>query len=212
MAIPRGDKDGLFTYADYRSWPDDERWELIDGVAFSMSPAPTRRHQGILAELAAHFVVHFRSYPCSVYVAPFDVVLVDASRDAPHRPADGGGDTVVQPDLVVVCDATKLTPQGCAGAPDLVLEILSPATAFKDMEYKLHLYERHGVREYWIVNPANDTVMVYSVRPAGSSDEAAAAGTYLKPVLYTVTDTISPRLFPDLSIKLSDVFSRDRDQ
>ena len=91
------------------------------------------------------------------------MLLADASRDASHKPADAGGETVVQPDLVVICDTAHLTPQGCPGAPDLVLEILSPATAIREMENKLHLCERHGVREYWIVNPANDTVMVYSI-------------------------------------------------
>ncbi len=201
MAIPKGDKDGLFTYKDYLSWPDDERWELINGVAYNMSPAPARRHQGILSYLSHRFVSHFDERPCSVYIAPFDVLLPDLTQFA----SDDEGDTVVQPDLVVVCDSAKLTRQGCTGAPDLVLEILSPATAFKDMEDKLRLYEHHGVREYWIVNPGNDTLMVYSMAP-----EAASARTYRKPVLYTAGDTVSPRIFPDLAIDLGRVFDRDR--
>lgn len=112
---------------------------------------------------------------------------------------------MVQPDLVVVCDSTKLTRQGCTGAPDMVLEILSPATAFKDMEDKRHLYERHGVREYWIVNPGNDTLLVYSMAP-----EAAAKPRFQKPVLYTAGDIVSPGIFPELSIDLDRVFDRDR--
>ncbi|TVR68069.1 MAG: Uma2 family endonuclease [Spirochaetaceae bacterium] len=219
MAIPKGDKDGLFTYKDYLSWPEDERWELINGVAYNMSPAPVRRHQGILSELSVEFGIHFRDRSCNVYIAPFDVLLPDRI----HSASDEESDTVVQPDLVVVCDSAKLTRQGCTGAPDFVLEILSPATAFKDMEDKLRLYERHGVREYWIINPGNDTLLVYSVLPADTRDSATVAvgatagvsapeqgNTYQKPVLYTEGDTVSPRIFPDLSIDLSRVFDRDR--
>lgn len=201
MVVPKGDKDGLFTYRDYLSWPDDERWELIHGVAYNMSPAPARRHQGILSYFSHRFVSHFDGGLCSVYIAPFDVLLPDPGKFTSEEESD----TVVQPDLVVVCDSTKLTRQGCTGAPDLVLEILSPATAFKDMEDKRHLYERHGVREYWIINPGNDTLMVYSMAP-----EAAAKPRFQKPVLYTAGDTVSPGIFPELSIDLDRVFDRDR--
>lgn len=201
MATPKGDKDGLFTYRDYLSWPDGERWELINGVAYNMSPAPVRRHQGILSELSVEFGAHFRGRPCNVYVAPFDVLLPEGTASS----ADEEVDTVVQPDLVVICDPAKLTKQGCTGAPDLVLEILSPATAFKDMEDKLQVYERHGVREYWIINPANDTLLVYAITPAPKTPPV-----YQKPVLYTAGDTVAPRIFPDLAIDLGRVFDRDR--
>ncbi|TVQ21212.1 MAG: Uma2 family endonuclease [Spirochaetaceae bacterium] len=202
MAIPKGDKGGLFTYKDYRSWPADERWELIQGIAYNMSPAPARRHQGILSELSVAFGVHFRDGSCKVYVAPFDVLLPDQAQSVDES------DTVVQPDLVVVCDSSKLTRQGCTGAPDFVAEILSPATAFKDMEDKLRVYERHGVREYWIINPANDTLMVYSTVPATGPEHTVG---YHKPVLYTAGDCVSPRIFPGLSIDLTRLFDRDRD-
>ncbi len=210
MAIAKGDKEGLFTYNDYLSWPDDERWELIDGVAFNMSPAPTRRHQGILAYLSHRFVGHFDGRSCNVYTAPFDVILPDPARVA----SDEESDTVVQPDLVVVCDSAKLTRQGCTGAPDFVLEILSPPTAFRDMEDKLRLYERRGVREYWILNPANDTLMVYSVLSADDTGSAAAPPgkprKYHKPTLHAAGDIVSPRIFPDLAMDLTRVFDRDR--
>ena len=202
MAIPKGDKEGLFTYQEYLTWPDDERWELIDGIAYDISPAPARRHQGMLAEIAADFILHFRTRSCSVYTAPFDVVF-PADQDQQDTI-----DTVVQPDLVVVCDAAKLTPQGCTGAPDFVLEILSPASAFKDMEDKLHLYQRQGVREYWIVNPANDTLLVYTSAPATEGD--APSTVYRKPVLHTPGDLVAPRIFPDLEIDLTRLFDRDR--
>jgi Uma2 family endonuclease len=205
-ALRKGDKEGLFTYGEYRSWPDDERWELIDGVAFAMSPAPSRRHQGILTEIAGDFVSFFRSRPCEVYVSPFDVVLPDT--DTSGTPEES--DTVVQPDLVVVCDSSKLVPAGCVGAPDFVLEILSPATAFRDMEDKLRLYERHGVREYWIINPANDTLLVYTIEPSAIDAPGAPSRRYRRPILYTRGDSISVTIFPDLLIDLDRVLSRDR--
>ena len=202
MAIPKGDKEGLFTYQEYLTWPDDERWELIDGIAYDISPAPARRHQGILVYMTQAFANHFSEKPCNVYVAPFDVVF-PADQDQQDTI-----DTVVQPDLVVVCDTAKLTPQGCTGTPDFVLEILSPATAFKDMEDKLHLYQRQGVREYWIVNPANDTLLVYTSAPATEGD--APSTVYRKPVLHTPGDLVAPRIFPDLEIDLTRIFDRDR--
>lgn len=214
MAVPKGGKDGLFTYKDYLTWPEEERWELIHGVAYNMSPAPNRRHQGLVTYLAGQFVLYFDDHPCHAYVSPFDVLLEESEDDA---------DTVVQPDLVVICDSTKLTEQGCTGAPDFVLEILSPSTAFKDMEEKLRLYESSGVREYWILNPGNDTLLVYSVVPEGpagsvaSSKEADDAGapapqhksSFCKPVLFTREDTVAPRIFPDLKINLERVFDRE---
>ena len=213
MSIPKRDKEGLFTYSDYLTWPDDERWELIDGVAYDMSPAPERRHQGVLAYLASRFVNHFENEACSVYIAPFDVVLPNSE----HAVKEEESANVVQPDLVVVCDSSKLTTRGCTGAPDFVLEILSPSTAFKDMDDKLHLYERHGVREYWILNPANDTLIVYSVLPAATENTSSSHAPplpvkYCKPVLHTSDEVVSPRVFPELSIDLTRVFERDRER
>lgn len=239
MAIPKSDKDGLFTYHDYRSWPEEERWELIHGVAYNMSPAPNRRHQGMVTYLTNCLYSFFENQPCRVYVSPFDVLLPDPDENQTEETAD----TVVQPDLVVVCDPEKLTEQGCTGAPDFVLEILSPATAFKDMEDKLRLYERHGVREYWIINPGNDTLMVYSVvglsteqpvatvtagngetpageaparneraarnHPVARNEAASSRSGFTKPVLFTREDTVAPRIFPDLKIDLDKMFSQE---
>lgn len=210
MAIPKGDKDGLFTYKDYLTWPDDERWELIHGVAYNMSPAPSRRHQAILAEMSIEFGLFFREHPCSVYFSPFDVLLPDVEQNQSQEINDIV-DTVVQPDMVVICDSAKLTDQGCTGAPDFVLEILSPSTAFKDMEDKLGLYESRGIREYWILNPANDTLLVYSVVPPGVSDPSTSSQQegFCKPVLFSRDDTVAPRIFPELTIDLARVFDRD---
>jgi Uma2 family endonuclease len=144
-----------FTYGDYVGWPDDERWELIDGVAYDMSPAPSRRHQDFVVELAVQTVNQLRGSDCRTYVAPFDVRLPKSDE------ADALIDSVVQPDLVVICDPSKLDDKGCRGAPDWIIEVLSPGTARKDQRDKRNLYERHGVREYWLLHPTDDVLMIY---------------------------------------------------
>jgi Uma2 family endonuclease len=144
-----------FTYGDYRQWPEDERWELIDGEAYAMSPAPTRTHQTILGEIFRQIANFLQDKPCQVYIAPFDVRLPE--RDE----SDDEIETVVQPDLVVVCDASKLDEKGCRGAPDWVIEVLSPSTASKDHVRKKSLYERHGVREYWLIHPVDHILTRY---------------------------------------------------
>jgi Uma2 family endonuclease len=148
-------KIGHFTYGDYCSWPDDERWELIDGVAYAMSLAPSRGHQELVMELGTQIRVFLRGKPCRVYAAPFDVRL--PSQDE----ADPQTRTVVQPDLAVICDQTKLDTKGCRGAPDWIIEILSPRTAAKDWIQKRRAYERHGVREYWLVHPVDRLLTIY---------------------------------------------------
>ena len=185
-------REGFFNYGLYKAWPEGERWELIHGEAFDMSPAANRRHQGILTNLAGRFIPFFVDRPCKVYLAPFDVLLpADAGQD------DDSVDTVVQPDLLVICTAAKLTDQGCRGAPDFVLEILSPSTAFKDLGVKLNLYEAHGVKEYWLVNPGNSTILVY---------QNSRGRGFNKPLSFGLRETLEPVLFPGLTVKLNDVF------
>lgn len=146
--------DKTYTYGDYRHWPDDEHWELIDGVPYAMT-APKRIHQEIVTALAAQLYNHFKDTGCSPYVAPFDVRLPEADEQ------DADIKSTVQPDLSVICDQDKLDDLGCRGAPDWVIEVLSPSTALKDMNTKRDLYERHGVREYWLVHPTERWVMIY---------------------------------------------------
>jgi len=129
-----------FTWRDYQSWPDDERWELIDGVAYAMSPAPSIRHQDVVLRLSSRLEQQLRGHPCRPFVAPTDVKLSDCD--------------VVQPDILVVCDPGKLTPGHIAGAPDLIIEVLSPGSSAKDLREKKALYERAGVREYLVVDPS----------------------------------------------------------
>jgi Uma2 family endonuclease len=167
MGPPARKMDRRYTYADYRTWPDDERWELIDGVAWNMSPAPNRRHQGLLGELYAQVVNGVKATACRLYLAPFDVLLPDS---ADQREDDVA--CVVQPDLTGICDASRLTPLGCFGAPDWVVEIISPWTMKKDLHEKFVLYERNGIREYWLIDPASRTLQVYRMGPAGRYGEA----------------------------------------
>lgn len=139
MALAQKTKKG-FTYADYLTWPDDERWELIDGEAYNMSPAPTVKHQKITGNLYILLSSHpEKRAECFVGIAPTDVVLSEYN--------------VVQPDVFVVCDEKKITEANIQGAPDLIVEVLSPATALKDKREKKALYEKYGVKEYIIVEP-----------------------------------------------------------
>ena len=146
--------DQTYTYGDYRDWPGDERWEIIDGVPYAMT-APKRIHQGIVTALAAQLCNHFKDTDSSPYVAPFDVRLPEADE------LDADIKTTVQPDLSVICDQDKLDELGCRGAPDWVIEVLSPSTSLRDMNTKRDLYERHGVREYWLVYPTERWIMIY---------------------------------------------------
>jgi len=162
------------TYGDYKTWPADERWELIDGVSYCMSPAPSRLHQQFVLELGRQIANRLRASAseCEVYVAPFDIRLPRAEE------TDDTVDTVVQPDIAVICDRTKLDEAGCRGAPDWIIEVLSPATAAKDQIQKRALYERHGVQEYWLVHPTDCTVTVYKLLDGqyGKPDISELAG------------------------------------
>jgi Uma2 family endonuclease len=156
MGLPAKKGDRLYTYGDYRTWSEDERWELIDGVAFDMSPGPSMPHQALSMEVGHAIRSFMGKGGCRVFAAPFDVLL----PQSPDQP-DDEVTTVVQPDLAAVCDPGKLRDLGCFGAPDWIIEILSPCTSRRDMIAKLELYQRHGVREYWVIDPGNRFIHVY---------------------------------------------------
>lgn len=141
-----------FSLADWRGWPDDERWELINGKAWNMSPAPHTQHQRLARQLITALSVLLEGKACEPFVAPVDVFLGGDHDEA---------DTVVQPDVMVVCDPSKVHDDGIHGAPDLVVEILSDSTAGKDLGPKKALYEEADVRELWIINPVDGTVFQY---------------------------------------------------
>jgi Uma2 family endonuclease len=173
-----------FTYADYCHWPEDERWELIHGEAYAMT-APLRIHQKFISELDRQIGNYLQGKPCEVYVAPFDVRLPKGKE------ADGRVDNVVQPDISVICDKSKLDAKGCRGAPDWIIEILSPSTALRDMDAKRNLYQTHGVREYWIIQPSERWGMIYL---------PDAEGRYGLPRMFALGQPTPVAVFPDLAI------------
>jgi len=166
MSSPGPAPGRKYSYADYLTWDDGKRWELIDGEPYCMGSAPSRpsamrRHQKVLGRLHIAVATFLGEGPCEVYLAPFDVRLTEHPRAGDEETV-----TVVQPDLVVVCDPAKLDERGCKGAPELVVEILSDSTAGRDLGEKRALYERHGVREYCVVNPWDRTITVHEFDPA----------------------------------------------
>ena len=152
MALPL--KKESYTFADCLTWPENERIELIDGEAVMMSP-PSTVHQKISGELFRQLANFLEGKKCEVFSAPFGVRLFEKDGDSPENV-----DTMVEPDISVICDRDKLDHHGCKGAPDLIVEILSPSTQRRDRLIKLELYQRAGVREYWLVSPEEQTVQV----------------------------------------------------
>ena len=173
-----------YTYQDSRSWPEEERWELFHGTAFAMSPAPQRIHQGLVVRLLVQLSAFFEGKSCKPYVAPVDVFFPDGDE------ALDDIDLVLQPDLMVVCDPGKLIDEGIRGAPDLIIEVLSPGTAMRDQTDKRDIYEKKGVREYWVVNPHTFEVLVYSLKDAA----------YGLPVPASLNSPIPVGIFPGLSL------------
>lgn len=159
MALALRDHD-RHTYADYLGWPGDVRYELIDGIAYLMLLAPDLAHQDVAGEIFAQLHTALAGKPCRAFIAPVDVRFPKGDE------ADDSIDTVLQPDVLVVCDPAKLDRRGVRGAPDLVVEVLSPSTAGHDHVAKRRVYERAGVREYWLVHPVDRVITVY--RLAGS--------------------------------------------
>jgi Uma2 family endonuclease len=184
-------KDQIFTYADYLKWDDGERWELIDGFAYNMTPAPSPLHQRISGRLYLQFGNYLLNSTCEVFPAPFDVRLSEANE------ADESITTVVQPDITIICDPLKIDDKGCKGSPDMVVEILSPTTTRKDVKEKFLRYERAGVKEYWIVEPSAKIVTVYRL---------GDAGLYGRPDVYSDEERIKVGIFEDLEIDLQPVF------
>jgi len=192
MVSPMRAKVKEFSYADLLTWPENERWELIEGVAYDMSPAPSRRHQKVAAELFGQFWLFLNGRLCEVYMAPFDVRLPDHAEDGMSAT------TVVQPDITIVCDREKLDERGCLGSPTLVVEVLSPATANKDWREKFHAYQRAGVQEYWIVSPSDKTLIVFTLD---------MHGCYGAPTTFGNEEHAPVGVLPGLTIDLGRVFA-----
>jgi Uma2 family endonuclease len=187
------DLNKTYSYADYLTWQFQEKLELIKGKIFKMSPAPSTNHQRISRKLTGIMLSAFKNHSCELFVAPFDVRLIDKKKSTLDKEIF----TVVQPDLCMICDETKIDERGAIGAPDLVIEILSPGNSNKEMKYKFDLYEEAGVQEYWIVNPADKTLFIYVLK------ENQFIGMH--PLIEE--DSIQSKLFPDLDFQLAEIFN-----
>jgi len=183
-----------YTYADYLKWRFEERVELIKGWLYKMSPTPKRMHQRISGQIYGLMWMYFRNDICQIFDAPFDVRLIK-NRVVPNKEIK----TVVQPDICIICDRSKLDDYGCIGAPDLIVEVLSESTAKRDYNEKFNLYEENEVKEYWIANPDLKTIEIYSLEN----------GVYLLHGLFDAkegADTIEGKLFPEMNVSLKEVF------
>lgn len=173
-----------WTYGDYKNWPEDERWELIDGEAYLMS-APSVPHQRVVLRFSRWLGNYLEGNPCEVFIAPFDVLSFGEGEKEEDECS-----TVVQPDLLVVCDKSGLNDKNLHGLPELVVEILSPSTSKRDQNEKFTLYEKRGVREYWVVDPLARWVCLYGRDEKGAfarkglreklGDMSPIASTYLE--------------------------------
>ena len=184
------DSDAWYSYEDYCTWQFPERVELIYGKVYVMSPSPGRVHQESGGEIFRQVANHLLGRACKVYLAPFDVQLL---QDA----TDGKVFTVLQPDLCIVCDATKLSEKGCTGAPDLVLEVLSASTSKHDLVFKFGIYELNNIKELWYLDNAKSTLTVHILQ---------ADGLYGPPVVYAANAKVPVATLPGLHIDLSLVF------
>jgi Uma2 family endonuclease len=180
-----------YSYGDYLNWPDEERWELIEGVPYDMTPAPSTNHQRIAVELLRQISTFLFNRDCEVFIAPFDVRLPEGDE------ADEQIFSVVQPDIAVICDPAKIDGRGCRGTPDFIIEILSPSTAAKDQIQKVALYEKHGVKELWIVHPGDKLVFVRLLQDGGG---------YGIPKIYEGKGRLPVTILPGLEIDMDYVF------
>ena len=175
-------KNKRYTWSDYQQLPDDERWEIIGGEIFDMSPAPSMRHQSIAGELFFQLKNFFNGKPCKPFIAPADVKLSD--------------EDVVQPDLMVVCDPNQIKESHVEGAPALVVEILSPSTHGHDRKRKMALYARTGVKEVWLVSPLPPSIEVFLLD----------GKTYRFIGMYHLADDFKSPSFGELELDLKAVF------
>lgn len=182
---------GLYSYADYLTWPIDEVVELIKGIRFKKAAAaPKRIHQRVSVKLVSKLYHFLEGQKCQVYNAPFDVRFPKGSKED-HKIHD-----VVQPDICVICDPEKLDDRGCIGAPDLIVEILSPGNSQTELKHKFKLYESHGVREYWIIHPENQDLLIYTL----------VVGKYVPSRLLTSGDVVESTVLEGFTLDLEEFF------
>lgn len=185
MTFPAEKTLQMFSWHEYKEWPEDERWQIIDGHAYAMTAAPNIRHQKITGNLYALVREGLKGKPCTTFIAPTDVVFDEIN--------------IVQPDVFVVCNKSKITDANIQGAPDMVIEVISPSNSFMDKKLKLELYERFGVPEYLLVDPVGDLVERYRL----------VEGKYGRADIFPWHEELSLVSLPGLVISLWDVFERD---
>lgn len=190
MKLADLDINKVYSYADYCQWKFEERVELIRGYIFKMSPAPNVRHQQLSAEIGGQLWSFLRGKKCQVFTAPFDVRLPRKSND------DKEIITVVQPDICVICDPTKLDKRGCLGAPDIVVEILSPGNNTKELKNKYEVYEEAGIKEYWVVSPQDNTFVAYTL----------INGRYQPSRIMVAGDVVTSTVLEGFSLDLTELF------
>ena len=182
---------GRYTYADYLTWQFEEVVELIRGKIFKKAAAaPRRLHQKVSGELSYRLTGFLKGQKCQVYAAPFDVRFPKGSKED-HKIHD-----VVQPDICVICNPEKLDDRGCLGAPDLIVEILSPGNSKTELKHKYSLYESHGVREYWIIHPENQNLLIYRL----------VDGRYITTGLQTSGDVVESAVIKGFTLDLEEFF------
>lgn len=182
---------GIYTYADYLTWDIDHMVELIKGKVFKQAAAAPRRiYQELVLKIGSQLSGHLKGNKCKVFSAPFDVRLPVKSKK--HEDIR----TVVQPDICVVCDTKKLDELGCVGAPDLIMEILSPSNNKKELQNKYEVYEESGVKEYWIIHPYEKTLLVYTL----------ADGKYIPSKLFTLGDHVASSCIDGFVLDLEELF------
>jgi Uma2 family endonuclease len=190
MKLADLDVNKMYTYADYFLWQIEERVELIKGQIFRMAPAPNAYHQELVVEILTKVKNALQNKSCRVFVAPFDVRLPRKSKE------DNDIITVLQPDVCVVCDPSKIDIRGCLGAPDIVVEVLSPGNNAKELKNKYDVYEESGVKEYWVVSPQNQTIQVYILKD----------GVYVTSRTKVAGDVITTVILPGLELNLTELF------
>lgn len=176
---------GRYTLEDYRTWSEEERWELIYGIAYSMSPAPRLKHQRLLGIMFNQPANQLQGQPCEPFIAPVDLYPFPEGTDEER-------DTVVQPDLMIVCDPAMCRDEGIFGAPAWILEVLSPSTAYKDQTEKKSLYQACGVAEYWTLNPETLDLMIYRMEGA----------TYSAPHGTRIDGTVELSVLPGIVLQI----------
>ena len=202
------DLDKLYAYSDYMLWRFDERVELLKGKISKMSPAPNVLHQKVSAIIFREISWFLKKTQCQIFSAPFDVrlpvseeiIISKKYKNKAKSLADGKMMTVVQPDICVICDEDKLDEKGCVGAPDLIIEKLSPGNTRTEMKDKFEIYQEAGVKEYWLVSPHNEFVLIYTLQK----------GKYLGSKPYTIDDILKSSVIEGFELEVNEIFSKKR--